>query len=1075
MLSLGTVTAANRDYHQQQIAQGLDDYYAGHGEAPGQWAGQMAAELGLAGQIDGAGHAALVDGQDAGSGEALVERANGSTVLAYDLTFSAPKSVSVLYAVADDETSAALVDAHETAAAAALAHLEREACQVRRGRGGHKHQPADGFLAAAYRHRMSRAQDPQLHTHFVVANAARGSDGRWSGLWGTPLYDHAKSAGYLYQAQLRAEVCERLPWVEWGPVRKGAAEIEGVGPEVRAPFSRRRQEIVEHLAENGRDGRQSAEKAALATRGAKEGSVDTPSWRAEVRARAAEHGLARSELAELTGRAATQREVVDSAALTERLSGPEGLTERHNAFSEREALCEWAAAHGQGAAVTDVEAATADYLANGDVRALAAGDLHTTEDLLDCERQIVDGATRRDGEGAGELDPTSVGASLERHGRPLTAEQATALYAVATSGRGVDGVEALAGTGKTYTAAALATAYRDAGYRVVGTGPTGRAVRELKEQAGIDESFTLTRLAGELTEYGGFDGRRTLVVLDEAGMAGTREAATVFAHAERAGVKIVAIGDSGQLASVQAGGWLGALSRRSESQRLTEVMRQRDPAERRRLAEVHDGQPDRYLLHKLGTKELELHGTTTAAETHALSDWSAAQAPRPWGQATLVARDNATRERLNAGAREWARADGRLGEAMTAGEREFCVGDRIITRRNDRLYDVDNGTRGTVRTVDPDTRELVMESDAGGLHRLPTDYLAAHTEHAYALTGHGMQGGTVEWTGAVGTPEDFTRNWAYTALSRGREPTRLYVAAELPAHAQERAAERAEVAPEAPPEPGPALGRLARAMRRPDDEPLALERLAADEGPALPDGPVTAQTVERAGPDELRAELASLEARLASYPEPLGEQLEEVRADRTRAQGELERAETRLSELARPGEESGSRWWRRRAIDPRPADARAVTVERLRHEQAERDITSANAEERDLAPRVPERRQWEAEHAPLRDRAAELRHRLETGRDRHVERALERPSAEIVEALGERPRDERTRAAWDRGARAIAGYRYEHAPTGQGPLGDERHDRAGARDRQAAGRELERAQHALGRGREQHGHDLGLV
>ena len=1074
MLSIGKITAANRDYHQQQIARGRDDYYAGHGEAPGQWVGQMAAELGLAGEIDGAGHAALVDARGPDTDESFVKRDGRSTVLAFDLTFSAPKSVSVLYAAADDETSRELVEAHEAAAAAALSHLEREACGVRRGYNGRDKLDADGFYAAAYRHRMSRARDPQLHTHFVVANAARAGS-RWSALDGYRIHQHAKSAGYLYQTQLRAEVCERLPWVEWGPVRKGAAEIEGVGPEVRAPFSRRRQEIVQHLAENGRDGRQSAEKAALATRGAKEGSVDTPSWRADVRARAAEHGLGEAELAELAGREAPQRAVVDVAALTERLSGPEGLTERRNAFSERDALCEWAAAHDQGASVADVEQKTARYLTGSEVHALSDADLHTTEDLLACERQVIDGAARRAGEGAGQIVPTALERSLERGSRALSDEQSAAVHAVTTSGRGVDAIEALAGTGKTYTAAALATAYRDAGYRVVGAGPTGRAVRELKEQARIDESFTLTRLAGELTEYGGFDGRRTLVVLDEAGMAGTREAATVFAHAERAGVKVVAIGDSGQLASVQAGGWLGALSRRSDSQRLTEVMRQRDPAERRRLAEVHDGQPDAYLLHKLGERELELHDTTAAAQTRALEDWGAAQATRPWGQATLVARDNATRERLNAGAREWARADGRLGEAMTAGEREFCVGDRIITRRNDRLYDVDNGTRGTVRAVDCEARELVMESDAGGLHRLPTDYLAAHTEHAYALTGHGMQGGTVEWTGAVGTPEDFTRNWAYTALSRGREPTRLYVAAELPAHAQERAAERAEVAPEAPPEPGSALGRLARAMRRPDDEPLALERLAADEGPALPDGPVTAQTVERAGPDELRAELSSLEAQLASYPETLAEQLEEVRADRTRAQGELERAETRLSELARPGEESGSRWWRRRAIDPRPADARAVTVERLRHEQAERDITSANAEERDLAPRVPERRQWEAEHAPLRDRAAELRHRLETGRDRHVERALERPSAEIVEALGERPRDERTRAAWDRGARAIAGYRYEHAPTGQGPLGDEPRDQAPRRERQAAGRELERAQHALGRGREQHGHDLGLV
>jgi len=1073
VVSIGTIKAAQADYHQRQIAQGRDDYYAGHGEAPGQWAGSMARELGVRGEITPEGHQALVSGRDPQSGEALAERGARSSVLAYDVTFSAPKSVSILFAVADDETSAALVSAHEKAVSAGLDYLEREACVVRRGHAGADDQRADGFLAARYRHRMSRSEDPQLHTHVVLANTARGPDGRFSALHGRALYRHAKAAGTLYQAHLRAAVRERLPWVEWGPVRKGAAEIEGIGPEVRAPFSRRRQEIeaeLEALAARGElsraDTRGAAERVALATRQAKQDAVETIPWRERQRVRAAEYGLGREELHALTEREPPAPERVDHRALCERLSGPEGLTERRNAFASREALIEWASAHRQGARAAEVERATSAYLAGPDVCDLGGG-LHTTEDLLDCERQILAGAHRRSGEGAGRLDDDALGASLERRGRPLTAEQAHALYAVAQSGHGVDAIEALAGTGKTYTAAALAAAYRDAGYRVVGTGPTGRAVRELKEQAGIGESFTLTRLAGELEDQGGFDGRPALLVLDEAGMAATREAAAVMAHAERAGVKVVAIGDSGQLTSVGAGSWLGALSRRSGSERLTEVMRQRDPTERRRLAELHDGQPDRYLHHKLATAELELCPDVTTAEARALCDWSAAQAERPWGQAVLVARDNATRERLNAGAREWARADGRLGETLTAGEREFCVGDRVITRRNDRLYDVDNGTRGTVRLVDPDAGELLMESDAGGLHRLPSAYLAAHTEHAYALTGHGMQGGTVEWAAVVGTPEDFTRNWSYTALSRGREPTRLYVAAELPAPARERAAERAEVAPEAPPEPGPALERLARAMRIPDDEPLALERLEANEGPALPDEPVAAQTAKPADTEELRAELASLQARLASYPQTLAEELDQVRAMRTSAEADLELANGRLTELARESE--ASRWWRRRAADPR-----AVAIERLRRGQAERDIADATERERELAPQIPDRRQWEQEHAPLRERAAEIRAELGARRERHVERAVERPAAEIVEALGDRPRDEHDRAAWDRGARAIAGYRHEHAPAGEGPLGNEPGAQAERLKWREAMSELERAQRDLGRERERQGHDRDL-
>jgi len=111
--------------------------------------------------------------------------------------------------------------------------LEDEAVRVRRGRGGGRVEAAEGLVAAAYRHRMSRALDPQLHTHVVAANVACGPDGRWTALHGHKLYTHAKNAGFLYQAHLRAEVRERLG-LEWGPVVKGAAELVDVAPDVLA-------------------------------------------------------------------------------------------------------------------------------------------------------------------------------------------------------------------------------------------------------------------------------------------------------------------------------------------------------------------------------------------------------------------------------------------------------------------------------------------------------------------------------------------------------------------------------------------------------------------------------------------------------------------------------------------------------------------------------------------------------------------------------------------------------------------------------------------------------------------------
>jgi conjugative relaxase-like TrwC/TraI family protein len=145
-------------------------------------------------------------------------------VAGFDLTFSAPKSVSVVFGVGEAELRHSVRRAHDHAVVEALGYLERSAAAVRRGSGGLMVEQADGFVAAAFRHRTSRVGDPQLHTHVVVANLGRGVDGRWSALDGRRLYEHARAASFAYQAVLRAELTREIG-VEWAPVRRGIAEV----------------------------------------------------------------------------------------------------------------------------------------------------------------------------------------------------------------------------------------------------------------------------------------------------------------------------------------------------------------------------------------------------------------------------------------------------------------------------------------------------------------------------------------------------------------------------------------------------------------------------------------------------------------------------------------------------------------------------------------------------------------------------------------------------------------------------------------------------------------------------------
>jgi len=244
VLSIGKLAAgpsAGR-YYVEQVAQGREDYYAGEGEAPGGWVGAGAATLGLDGEVDEGGLSRLLSAEDPVTGATLRRPLASGAVAGFDLTFRAPKSVGLLFGVAEASVAREAVRSHEAAVSGALGYLEREACRARRGAGGREQVTGEGFAAAAFRHRSSRAGDPLLHTHVVVANATRGPDGRWTALDGRELYRHAKTAGYLYQAVLRAELTERLG-VEWNDVVNGAADVRGIPREVIEHFSERRAEM----------------------------------------------------------------------------------------------------------------------------------------------------------------------------------------------------------------------------------------------------------------------------------------------------------------------------------------------------------------------------------------------------------------------------------------------------------------------------------------------------------------------------------------------------------------------------------------------------------------------------------------------------------------------------------------------------------------------------------------------------------------------------------------------------------------------------------------------------------------
>ena len=1048
MLSIGKIGLGQHRYYEQQVARGGDDYYSGRGEAPGEWVGSGTEALGLSGRVSAEQFGALIAGCDPRDPTARL-RASGQDpkVAAFDLTFSAPKSLSVLFAVSPEPVSGRLVACHEEAVGAALGYLEEEAVMVRRGKGGERVEQAGGLIAAAYRHRMSRALDPQLHTHVVAANLAGGSDGRFTALYGAPVYRAAKTAGYLYQAHLRALVTERLG-LEWGGVHKGAAELSGVERPVLEQFSKRRHEMLREALEGGigLGSKAAAESAALATRERKCYGVETHTWREEVRARAGELGLGKDELGDLidAGRERVEcglavRDEVDEQVLGDRLASPLGLTERSNTFDQRHVLQEFAAVASQGALVSEVRGRAERFAERPQVIRTGGGGM-TTAELVGCERRLIAAAVGRAGEGVGIVDVSLVERAIARADRPPSAEQAMAVRATVSAGHGVTVIQALAGTGKTYTAGVLREVYESAGFQVLGVAPTGRAARELSEQAGVT-SRTLERLLIDLEQLGEDLPQGCVLILDEAGMAATRSSARVLQAAEQAGAKVIAIGDPRQLGSVQAGGWLGAVGRELGALRLTEVMRQRDPAERRALAALHDRLPRHYLGWAERAERIDTFSDPAGAYEHALGEWQRAIAAVGPARAVMIARDNDTRAALNGAARELLRALGLLGETCSYGSVELAVGDRVICRRNDRLIDVDNGMRGTVRHLDAE--RVVVDTDSGLVRELPAAYVSEHLEHAYCLTGHGMQGATVEQAVVVASPRELTAGWSYTALSRSRAETRLLI------YEHQLAEERSEFAPAQRPTAARSdlLARVQRHMLERDDEDLAIEQLP---GAGRADDP------DLAGSRALAAELPQERAAARAEPMPpaeasparlrnLRERVEQLQAqlqglalrelqriedldERVRRQStQREQLAGQLAQLPEPTRRFG------REKDPH-AGQRAHLISTLRaHDRALNDML---AERSNLAGALGDPAEMRAERDGLEGAITQSTQEHSAIRDALAERELHAPGAWVRDTFGERPDGAWAREEWEADVRQVAHYRVQYDITDPSdPLG----------------------------------------
>ncbi|MFU8841678.1 MAG: MobF family relaxase, partial [Nitriliruptoraceae bacterium] len=777
---------------------GVEGYYLARGEEPGRWLGVGAEQLGLSGEVTGPQLRAVLDARDPATGEQLA-RHPARKVPGFDHTFRAPKSVSLLWALGDRATSAEVVAAHDAAVDAAIGYLQRSAGFSRRGAGGAETVKVDGLVAAAFRHRTSRADDPLLHTHVLVANLARTQDdGVWRTLDSRKLYAHAKTAGILYQAHLRHELTVRLG-VAWQPVVNGVADIDGVDRQLIETFSQRRNAIVQHMEQRGETSAAAAQTATLATRQAKGHRASEAELRQGWARRAAVAGVTPGWHRQHLGN--TSWEQPDLDRLWQHLVVDEGLTQTSSSFTRRDVLQQLAGRLPAGAPVAWCER-VAEVLLTSDTNLLVAlgptrGHLtsvdvirrhdgrvvpvdpgerrYTTKGLLLTEQRAINRSIARHDAQVGIARPPMLQRALAR--RSLTDEQEQMVRRLTSSGAGVEVIVGKAGTGKTYALDAARDAWETSGIRVTGVALAARAALELQESAGI-RSTTLARLLAQV------DDRRdgsplkpgSVLVVDEAGMVGTRQLARLLHHAEAQSVKVVLVGDPHQLPEIDAGGLFRALATRLPSIELTDNRRQTHGWEQAALDELRHGDPDAALAAYRQHGRIRTADTAEQLRDRLVHDWWDTAKEDLSGSLMIALRRDDVAD-LNHRARTKMLAAGPLtGPTITtaSGGIELQAGDRIVCLRNDRRLGVVNGTRATITHVHLHDRTIEAVDDRGAPLQLPAGYLdAGHVTHGYAITGHKAQGLTCDHTYTLGT-DTLYREWGYVAMSRGKLTNQLY-------------------------------------------------------------------------------------------------------------------------------------------------------------------------------------------------------------------------------------------------------------------------------------------------------------
>jgi conjugative relaxase-like TrwC/TraI family protein len=765
--------AEDRDRPDRR-AKGPVDYYLDPDEPPGRWWGAGRPALGVDSAVAGEELRALLEARHPVTRGKLGRGFGDKSARGFDATFSAPKSVSTLWAMSPDPwVRAEVLAAHDTAVDAALGWFEKHGAVTRRGTNGIHQVDTQGVTAALFRQHTSRSMDPQLHTHAIVSSKVQDPTGKWLALDARFLKYQQRTIGWIYDAALRSELTARLS-VIWEPIEGGHADLTCIPEVVRDQLSRRTVQVEAKLAELierwsvEHDGAEPEvltiamleRRAVRASRPAKRHGVDAAELHQRWIGEAMGLGFDPADLAaDRLAEPSTPTGVDEGALVVEALRRVEEESSTWLSADIARHLATLLPPSASRGAAQMVE--VIDRLAAvTEERCLALGPEHS-------------GPVRRDGQPVGEavtdrrFTTRAVLAQeqeLQRWAQvsaypteqPTGDAQADAAAEMASFAPLVV-VVGPAGTGKTHTTARAVMAIQDQDRPVVGLAPSGKAADVLGQEAGCPTQTLAAFLARHQAWPAG-----TNVILDEAGMAATADLAMLVGLAKRSSWRLIAVGDPAQLPAVGRGGVFA---------HWCETLHHHELETPRRFD--HEWEADASLALRIGDP----------AAVDAYSDHQRLHASHPAllaRQVALAHQHHVERGRRVAITTTTTAMASQINEAIQARQAHgigtphislddgthVYAGDRIATRRNDPELTSHDGHQ--VRNRHTWTVEVVRADGSLGVSDPGRGWVG------WAVTGYGNQGDTVDIGLAVLEPGTY-RSHAYVAMTRGRTANHAWV------------------------------------------------------------------------------------------------------------------------------------------------------------------------------------------------------------------------------------------------------------------------------------------------------------